>query len=180
MVCILALKVCRMGKLIDLSGQKFGRLTVIERAGVTVHGEHAKWVCLCECGNATTVIGKNLRNGNTTSCGCFRKEQMSQIGKANKTHGKSHSRLHMVWAGMIGRCNDPNKPCYKYYGGRGITVCDEWRNNFQAFYDWAMGNGYDPNALYGECTIDRINNDGNYEPSNCRWVTMAEQNNNKR
>lgn len=169
-----------MGKLIDLTGQKYGRLTVIERAGRTAHGEHAKWVCLCECGNVTTVIGKNLRNGNTTSCGCAHKEQMSQIGKANRTHGKSHTRLHKVWAGMIGRCYNPRKPYYKWYGGRGITVCDEWRNDFQSFYDWAMANGYDPDAPRWDCTIDRIDVDGNYEPSNCRWVTMAEQNKNKR
>lgn len=169
-----------MGKLIDLTGQKYGRLTVVERAGKTVHGEHAKWICQCECGSVTTVIGKNLRIGTTTSCGCVHKEHMSQVGRANRTHGKSRTRLYKVWCGMTGRCYDPSKPYYKWYGGRGIKVCDEWRNDFQSFYDWAMANGYDPNALHGECTIDRIDSDGNYEPSNCRWVSMAEQSRNKR
>ena len=169
-----------MGKLVDLTGQKFGRLTVIERAGKTAHGEHAKWLCRCECGNVITAASNNLRSGNTTSCGCFQSEIASKMGMANKTHGKSRTRLHKVWAGMIARCYDPGKPYYKHYGGRGITVCDEWRNDFQAFHDWAMANGYDPNAPFGKCTIDRIDVDGNYCPENCRWVSMKVQSSNRR
>ena len=169
-----------VGKLIDLTGQKYGRLTVIERAGPTVHGGHAKWVCQCECGAVITAAGNHLRTGNTTSCGCVQAEHASRMGAARRTHGKSRTRLHKVWCGMVGRCYDPSKLYYKHYGGRGITVCDEWRHDFQAFYDWAMANGYDPDAPRGECTIDRIDVNGNYEPSNCRWTTMKVQTANRR
>lgn len=169
-----------MGKLVDLVGQKFGRLIVIERADETTRCGHAKWLCQCECGKTFVAASNNLRFGNTTSCGCLQSEIASEIGKANTKHGQSRTRLYKVWCGMIGRCYDPGKAYYKYYGGRGITVCAEWRKDFEAFSDWAMKNGYDPTAGRGECTIDRINTDGNYCPDNCRWVTMREQNTNRR
>ena len=99
--------------------------------------------------------------------------------KGIKTHGESHTRLYSVWRTMLQRCDSPSHIQYRLYGGRGITVCDEWRK-FDHFKEWALSNGYDTNAARGECTIDRINNDGNYEPTNCRWVTMREQCKNKR
>lgn len=164
-----------MSKIVDITGLRFGRLTVKQRQGATKEGK-ATWICQCDCGKSVLVSGKLLRSGQIVSCGCFRAESVAKI---NRTHGKSHTRLYYVWMGMRKRCYDSQNNVYSYYGGRGITVCDEWRDNFQSFYDWAIANGYDENAPYGKCTIDRIDVNGKYEPSNCRWVSMAEQNKNK-
>lgn len=161
-----------MGKLIDLTGQRFGRLTVVERAAQTNDGK-ATWVCVCDCGNRCVVIGALLRNKHTRSCGCLEKEVKKE--GTNKKHGKCYTRLHGIWRGMKKRCYCSNAENYKHYGGRGITICDEWLHDFQAFWDWSMANGYADNL-----SIDRINGDGNYEPSNCRWVTQREQTNNLR
>ena len=154
----------------DLNGRRFGRLVVVKYAG------KGKWKCLCDCGNETTVLTSSLKSGRTSSCGCLYKEKRN--GKM--THGLSKTRLYRVWLGMRSRCNDPNNLSYKRYGGRGISVCDEWNSDFKSFYDWAMNTGYDPDAPKGACTIDRINNGGNYCPENCRWITLTEQQKNKR
>lgn len=159
-----------MPKLIDLTGKRFGRLTVIERYG-TVDG-HAAWKCKCDCGNKTVVNGKWLRAGKTTSCGCYHKELLA---KRSKTHGMTKTRLYSIWHDMKNRCFYQKDKSFEDYGGRGITVCEEWKNSFESFRDWSLLNGYSDNL-----TIDRINNDGNYDPSNCRWVTMKEQCSNRR
>lgn len=159
----------------DITGQRFGRLVVVERAEQN-QGRKAMWECVCDCGKQTVVRGTNLNSGHTTSCGCLSDER---IAKLNFSHGKRRTRLYRIWSSMKTRCYNPKDEHYARYGGRGITVCDAWRNDFQAFYDWAIANGYDENAAYGKCTIDRIDNDKGYYPDNCRWADMKTQNNNK-
>jgi len=149
----------------NLLGKVFGRLTVIER--IENKNSRTQWKCRCECGNVHNVISKSLVNGSTKSCGCLRREIVMEC---NTTHGLSKTRLHKTWRGIIQRCNNKKNTRFKYYGGRGIIICDEWLNNFKSFYDWSIKNGYSD-----DLTIDRINNDGNYEPGNCRWITMLEQ-----
>lgn len=155
-----------MGAFKDLTGQKFGRLAVIERA--ESKNGFTRWLCKCECGKETVVYSSTLINGHTKSCGCLRRDN-----HANLEHGMSHTRIHDIWCGINKRCDNPKSSVYKYYGGKGITICNEWRS-FQSFYDWSMANGYND-----DLTLDRIDPKGNYEPSNCRWVTMKEQCNNK-
>lgn len=164
-----------MSKLIDLRDKRFGRLVVIQRADNSSSGE-ARWLCKCDCGNIKIVKGNHLRNEAIKSCGCMEVENRFVV---NKTHGGANTRLYNVWLGMRKRCFNPNEAAYPNYGGRGITVCEEWRD-FGAFRDWALNAGYDENAKRGECTIDRIDVNGNYEPSNCRWVDMKIQRQNQR
>lgn len=157
-------------RLHDLTGQRFGRLTVVNRAG-SGKDRQALWLCQCDCGNNCIVYASNLRKGHTKSCGCLQKEATSI---ANTTHGHRHSKLYGVWNSMIGRCHRKNNDSYPHYGGRGITVCDEW-HSFDKFLSWALEAGYKEGL-----SIDRVDNNRGYSPSNCRWVTMCIQANNKR
>ena len=159
----------------NLIGRKFGRLTVID-FGIPEKrkdGRHnATFQCLCDCGNYVTVAACRLKNGNTSSCGCLHKEQ---IGKINYIHGESNkTRLYRIWCRMKQRCYNPNCNDYRYYGGKGVLICQEWINDYTAFMNWAVANGYDDSL-----TIDRINVDAGYCPDNCRWVSMLTQANNK-
>ena len=156
----------------DFTGQRFGRLTAISR--VTEYGKPTKWRFRCDCGNEVEINIYSVLSGLTKSCGCIRRE------KGHTVHGGRYDRLHGVWADMLTRCYNDKVKSYKNYGGRGIGVCDEWRNDYAAFRKWALANGYDPNAKRGKCTIDRIDNDGNYCPENCRWVDMHVQRVNQR
>ena len=158
---------------IDLTGQKFGRLTALYRLHNT-KGK-TKWLCICDCGDLAEVRLNSLQQGAIKSCGCYRKETTKKLGKSCKKHGLTGSRLYHIWRCMKIRCYNKNAPYYKNYGGRGITICDEWRNDFKVFYNWAINNGYQENL-----TIDRIDVNGNYEPNNCRFISTKEQCNNKR
>ena len=159
----------------DLTGRRFNHLTVISRFHENSK-THARWLCRCDCGNETVVTSDHLKSGNTTSCGCAGYSNLCN----NETHGMSGTKIYKVWRNMIQRCENPNTESYKNYGGRGISVCKEWRDDFTAFYNWAVSSGYDPDAPFGKCTIDRIDVNGNYEPSNCRWVDMVVQRHNQR
>lgn len=172
---------------IEELGNKYGRLTVIENKGKDVH-RNTLWLCHCECGNDIVVRGSDLRSGKTKSCGCLQKEiackTISNYNSSNNyippsvynvKHNMSHERLYNIWIGIKTRCFNSNHDNYKYYGERGITMCDIWAHDFTAFMEWACANGY--NDLL---TIDRIDPDENYCPDNCRWVLPKNQLFNKR
>ena len=154
----------------DLTGLKFGRLTVRQFAGQDRHGNRL-WLCDCACGGTVTVIKGSLSSGRTRSCGCLQREF---IVRRNTTHGLSDTPEYRAWRDMLSRCENPNTRYYELYGGRGISVCDRWRGSFEMFY---ADMGPRPSPRH---SIDRIDNDGDYEPGNCRWATWTEQNANKR
>jgi hypothetical protein len=164
----------------DLTGRRFGRLEVISREPnyISKTGQEAVWKCRCDCGAFRTVRAGQLRGGHATSCGCLQKERAAAL---HTRHGGSRTKLYGVWTSMIGRCENPADRSYPDYGGRGITLCEEWRTSFEAFRDWATAHGYEePKEGRSKISIDRINNDGNYCPENCRWATAKEQNQNQR
>ena len=157
----------------DAIGKRYGRLTVIEIAG---KGSHNRTLmkCKCDCGNEKVVPFGNLNTGRSNSCGCLERENYERLGNLNKTHGESKTRLYKEWKGMYTRCYNPNRHTYSNYGGRGIKVSEQWKT-FEEFKKWALSNGYSDNL-----SIDRIDVNGDYEPNNCRWITMKEQSLNKR
>ena len=159
-----------MGQFLDLTGMRFGRLTVKRQVDKDKFG-NIRWLCECDCGGQTTTRSFMLNSGRVQSCGCLRRER---IAASTTRHGDSHSRLYKIWLSMKSRCNRKTHKHYYLYGGKGIRICNEWNEDYTTFKEWACSNGYSE-----DLTLDRIDPQGNYEPCNCRWVTMHEQSRNK-
>ncbi|MBP5422145.1 MAG: hypothetical protein J6Y78_06880 [Paludibacteraceae bacterium] len=163
-------------QLIDMTGERYGRLVVIRRADHNTENNKPKWLCRCDCGNEIETTRRRLINGMTKSCGCYRREFARE---QHSTHGLSKTnhkpyRLYGIWAGIKDRCCNPNSKYWRRYGERGITVCPEWINDYVAFHEWSLANGYSDNL-----TLDRRDNDKGYSPDNCRWVSYSVQENNR-
>lgn len=150
---------------LSLVGQSYEKLTVIG-----YNPSVKKLICKCSCGNQTLISKYNF--GVTKSCGCYKQE-------IKYKHGGKNTRLYNIWKSIKQRCVYSSSATFKNYGGRGIKMCEEWKNNYSVFKEWALANGYDENAQRGVCTLDRINVNGNYEPSNCRWINIQKQQLNK-
>ena len=157
-----------MGIMKNLIDQTFGRLVAIYPTNKR-QNRHVIWLCRCICGNLVEVTSDSLLSKNTQSCGCLHREKATGQIKHGDSARRRIARLYTIWKGMKQRCLYQKYHAYKRYGGRGISICKEWRDNYQAFKIWALGSGYTSNL-----TIDRIDNDGNYEPSNCQWLTLFE------
>lgn len=163
-------------KSIDLTGQKFGRLIAIRNTNTKNKWNTYIWECKCDCGKTVLVDCHKLRSGNTKSCGCLYIDKAKTMSKKYlQKHGKCDSAIYHIYTEIKSRCFNHNNKSYKYYGGRGITICDEWLNDFMSFYNWAINNGYEKGL-----SIERMDTNGNYEPSNCCWISMKEQQRNKR
>lgn len=172
----------------DLTGERFGRLVVIKevephisKSGKT---KMRKWLCRCDCGTEKEILGTSLSRGATKSCGCLnsevaREKMLKMSTKHGFTANRETERLYLVWTHMRNRCENPKIKGYHNYGGRGIEVCKEW-DSYVAFRKWAISSGYDENAEFGKCTLDRIDVNKGYCPENCRWVDLKQQGNNKR
>jgi hypothetical protein len=167
------LEAARKPKGKDISGERFGRLVAVERVGLDKK-RNALWRCKCECGGETIRAVSELNKRNNHSCGCLGKENLKKMSNNNITHGMTGTRLYGCYKGMMSRCYRVKDVHYNAYGKRGIIVCDEWKNNAKAFVEWALSNGY-----ADDLTIERINVNGNYEPSNCTWIPLKDQYKNK-
>lgn len=154
-------------------GKKSGRLTVASYHGKSYKGN--MWNCTCECGQTSTVATRDINSQNVKSCGCLKSDILIKRNKSMATHNKTNTRIYRIWSNIKYRCCNEDSKDYIDYGLRGITLCDEWLNDFESFYNWSMENGYRE-----DLTIDRIDNDLGYSPDNCRWVSMKVQNNNTR
>ena len=165
------------GVIKDLIGQKFNRLLVIEKIGSNKN-KQIEWLCKCDCGKTKVVTSYLLTSGQRRSCGCLHKERLlantKLLQEKNKKHGDTNTRLYHIWRGIKERCNVKTNKAYKWYGARGIKICDEWNNSYVSFKKWSLANGYDD-----KLSIDRINNNDDYKPNNCRWTNRITQGSNK-